>query len=93
MQCMGSVDDNYRCPWCGRVGMGGYSPDWVGYPICDVGPNNCLRQTLIHEICTQSEYISWALQRRYGKHPTFGEFTEELWDHIASFLGESFLGD
>ncbi len=34
---MGSVDRDYRCPWCGRRGNGGYSPDAVGYPICAGG--------------------------------------------------------
>ena len=31
---MGSVGEYYICPWCGRSGNGGYSPDAVGYPIC-----------------------------------------------------------
>ena len=31
---MGSVDDDYKCPWCGRVGNGGYAHDGAGYPIC-----------------------------------------------------------
>ena len=31
---MGSVDRTYRCPWCGRVGAGGYATDSVAYPIC-----------------------------------------------------------
>ena len=39
---MGSVGEDYRCPWCGRVGAGGYAPDWVGYPICTEGPHSCL---------------------------------------------------
>ena len=28
---MGSVPDDYACPWCGRVGTCGYAPDGVGY--------------------------------------------------------------
>ena len=39
---MGSVDVDYTCPWCGRVGNGGYAPDWVGYPICTEGRFSCL---------------------------------------------------
>ena len=31
---MGSVNNDYQCPWCGRVGNGGYALDGVGYPIC-----------------------------------------------------------
>ena len=34
---MGSVSDDLLGPWCGRVGNGGYAPDWVGYPICTDG--------------------------------------------------------
>ena len=39
---MGSVRQDYKCPLCGRVGNGGYSPDNVGFPICTPGPHNCL---------------------------------------------------
>ena len=39
---MGSVGPNFSCPWCGRVGRGGYAPDWVGYPICSSEPHSCL---------------------------------------------------
>ena len=39
---MGSVGDNYKCPWCGRVGNGGYAPDWLGYPICTNSEYACL---------------------------------------------------
>ena len=39
---MGSVDVDYTCPWCGRVGNGGYAPDWVGDPICTEGRFSCL---------------------------------------------------
>ena len=31
---MGSVGENFACPWCGRTGNGGYAPDVLGYPIC-----------------------------------------------------------
>ena len=39
---MGSVDPDYQCPWCGRIGAGGYAPDGIGYPICTNGPFSCL---------------------------------------------------
>ena len=39
---MGSVPDDYACPWCGRLGNGGYAPDGVGYPICTQGRFSCL---------------------------------------------------
>ena len=38
---MGSVSDNYQCPWCRRTN-GGYAPDGVDYPICTQGPFSCL---------------------------------------------------
>ena len=39
---MGSVGKKYRCPLCGRTGNGGYSPDWIGFPVCTEGSWNCL---------------------------------------------------
>ena len=39
---MGSVGDDYVCPWCGRAGNGGYAPDPIGYPICTEGRYSCL---------------------------------------------------
>ena len=39
---MGSVSENYLCPWCGLRGNGGYAPDEVGYPICTEGQFSCL---------------------------------------------------
>ena len=39
---MGSVDRDYRCPWCGRIGNGGYVPDGLDYPICTFGEFACL---------------------------------------------------
>ena len=39
---MGSVSENYVCPWCGRRGNGGYAPDVAGYPICTGGEFSCL---------------------------------------------------
>ena len=54
---MGSVGDNYVCPWCGRVGNGGYAPDWVCYPICTEGQFSCLWFTLdTRDIGTMQEF-------------------------------------
>ena len=39
---MGSVGDDYMCPWCGRVGAGGYAMDGINYPICTDGAHSCL---------------------------------------------------
>ena len=42
---MGTVSRDHRCPWCGRVGAGGYAPDAL-FPatdlICTTGPQNCM---------------------------------------------------
>ena len=42
---MGSVSRDYRCPWCGRIGAGGYGPDAV-FPdvICLNGLHSCQGQ-------------------------------------------------
>ena len=47
---MGSVSDDFMCPWCGRVGAGGSfrwqaaKPGrWVYYPICTAGAHSCLK--------------------------------------------------
>jgi hypothetical protein len=39
---MGSVGESYRCPLCGRVGMGGYSIDGIDVPVCVDGRWACL---------------------------------------------------
>ena len=39
---MGSVGDDYRCPLCGRIGMGGYSMDGINFPVCTTGTFNCM---------------------------------------------------
>ena len=42
LRCMGSTGPDFRCPWCGRQGGGGYAPDDIGYPVCSSGPSSCL---------------------------------------------------
>ena len=40
---MGSVIDLYKCPLCGRTGMGSYELDGLDIgPVCTEGPANCL---------------------------------------------------
>ena len=51
---MGSVGKNYICPHCDAKGKGGYSPDWIGYPVCTVGAANCLDKA-IHGLSTRQE--------------------------------------
>ena len=44
---------NHRCPWCGRIGAGGYAPDAL-FPatdlICTTGPQNCLAKMIILDV-------------------------------------------
>ena len=58
---MGSVGENYRCPLCGRVGMGGYALDGgPGRPVCDQGPHNCI--TLLTDGGPQGQFET------FGRH-------------------------
>ena len=48
---MGSVGPNHRCPWCGRVGFGGYAHEGIPNDlICTEGPSNCLDKILIDDM-------------------------------------------
>ena len=38
---MGSVGLDFKCPWCGRVGGGGYAL-YFQHPICTSGDYSCL---------------------------------------------------
>ena len=82
---MGTVGHDFRCPWCGRVGNGGYAPEDVGYPICTDGPVSCL----FFQMDTRR---MWALEFRMaqlgsilggprGSHPLVS-----VLPHIAQFL-------
>ena len=62
---MGSVSDDYQCPWCGRKGMDGYPLDGMGYPLCAVGKHNCV-STSANKYSKQSEYFTDALLLRFG---------------------------
>ena len=49
---MGTVSDDHRCDWCGRVGAGGYAPDALVPTdlICTTGPQNCLAKMIILDV-------------------------------------------
>ena len=73
---MGSVGEDYRCPWCGREGAGGYAPDGIDYPICTEGQYSCLWHALP---------LALSLQRAVApKHQVFREL--RLAAKISSFL-------
>ena len=59
---MGSVSDDYVCPACGAVGMGGYAPDHVDRPICTEGPESCLSK--LHGGTLQANEIRAMIRQR-----------------------------
>ena len=66
---MGSVGQNYKCPWCGRVDNGGYTADWgPPYPICSEGAYGCLTHRLENE---QQDSLAVRVDRLNGlfQHP------------------------
>ena len=59
---MGSVSDDYRCPWCDVIGRGGYSPDGVNTPICTEDRSSCLWKQRGERGCeTRADVQSWKL--------------------------------
>ena len=63
---MGSVGDDYVCPWCGRRGNGGTAVDGVGYPICTDGHDSCLDALLHGGIHSMKDFrlrqLTWILR-------------------------------
>ena len=87
---MGSVSENYRCPLCGRTGMGGYSLDSIGFPICTEGKHNCLGKfdsSGTRGVATLSaeDVVGEALGKIIGGVRAF-EQCPSLLHHVASFL-------
>ena len=64
---MGSVGDNYRCRLCGRVDVGAYAPDWLGYPICTKEHNGCLNK--VRDGHTAPEILGASLKRVLHNYP------------------------
>ena len=83
---MGSVGADYKCPWCGRVGNGGYAPDAVGYPICTLGAHSCLWYKLMDcGVTTRQEVITDALLKGVFRHKAHRGVVECIVE-IVSFL-------
>ena len=60
---MGSVGRDYKCPWCGRIGNGGYAPDSLGYPLCTGGTHSCLwYQVVGQSLTTLQEFRQRSLE-------------------------------
>ena len=85
---MGSVGDNYRCPWCGRTGMGGYSPDRIGVPLCTEGDYSCLWFTLCGRNCVEADLKHAALKKIFMSHKYKHPLTSAdcILGSVASFL-------
>ena len=95
---MGSVAEDYRCPLCGRTGMGGYSLDSIGFPICTDGKHNCLRKFCspgTRGVATLSaeDVVGEALGKIIGGVRAFEQYPEarmrsksSLLRHVGSFL-------
>ena len=84
---MGSVGDNYLCPWRGRVGNGGYATYGVGYPICIEGLFSCLWFSLADRgIGTMQEFRRYQLRAIFpGTYRHHGAIMVVL-DAVAAFL-------
>jgi hypothetical protein len=80
---MGSVDEDYECPWCGRRGAGGYSPDQIGYPICTEPPHACLDHFLDFGVDSKAEYDEAALRRRFGSKL---QLPDTVWTLVCELL-------
>ena len=95
---MGSVGEDYRCPLCGRTGMGGYSPDWIGFPICTEGDYNCLDKVCPSDTSDDAtpfaaDVVVEALGKIIGGVRAFKQYPEarmrsksSLLRHVASVL-------
>jgi len=78
-----SVGWSFKCPWCGRLGKGGYAHDAVGYPVCTEGENSCLWfQIMKHGIVSKAEYNAKVLHAQIPKI----QLLEVHWGMIAAFL-------
>ena len=83
---MGSVSENFQCPWCRRTN-GGYSPDWVGYSICTQGAYSCLwHHSLVNQHTGETVVDlfknGWALHYVFVKKFDVGWCTR-VWEFCA----------
>ena len=88
---MGSVGDNYRCPWCGRKGMGGYSPDRIGVPLCTEGDYSCLWFTLCRRNWVEADLKHAAVKKIFMAHKYKHPLTSAdcILGSVATFLGST----
>ena len=80
---MGSVSEQYRCPLCGRKGMGGYHVDGLGIgPICTDGDYACLDGLVDEKWVSVDDFRAQALDIVFCR----GNLGPEVRERIASFL-------
>ena len=83
---MGSVEDDYMCPWCGRRGNGGYAHDGIGYPICTEGDYSCLWNVFIHRQIQSLE--DFRTQQLMAIFPASSFRWRDALVHVAKFLAD-----
>ena len=85
---MGSVSDSYRCPLCGRKGMGGYHVDRLGMgPICTEGNYACLQGLCNRRWVSVADFFMQAIGRVFQeKSFLWNGLTPELRESVAEFL-------
>ena len=80
---MGSVSEQYRCPLCGRKGMGGYHVDGLGIgPICTAGDYACLDGLVDEKWVSVDDFRAQALDIVFCRR----NLDPEVRERIASFL-------
>ena len=85
---MGSVADDYRCPWCGRVGDGGYALDGLeGGPMCTEGEYSCLHFQALGRGYGLAEFRVRQLQAMFPPNHMWAQFVPgNVWELVVSFL-------
>jgi hypothetical protein len=83
---MGSVDEEYECPWCSRKGAGGYAPDPVGYPICTEPRYSCMMHCIEKGVWSKDQYDEAALRRRFATRQPFQQLPDNIWRLICELL-------
>ena len=87
---MGSVGDDYVCPWCGRRGNGGYAHDHIRYPICTEGNYSCLWNVFIHRKIQSLE--EFRTQQLMAIFPASSCKWRDTLVHVAKFLAGPPIG-
>ena len=83
---MGSVPDNFQCPWCGRIGNGGYAPDSIGYPICCGGEHSCAGYQVSQLQLNLEGFRVRQLQTIFRGLGIWRHALQETWQGVAQFL-------